>query len=164
MGGPPGRPCTSSGGRQASHRTPDDTRSSTMWGSACLVTIDWHEGQVNEYVPLSPSETRTQTSAVVISTSPHSPHVARMIAIGSSPPVPVGTYEIGGDHTALKEAIDSVLSRLLPCSSEYRLSASHRSDSRTEERELTVARTRSRRSRSRCVSVRPDSKAMCWSP
>ena len=53
-----------------------------MRGSAGLTTAIWQVGQRNRYAPeLSSMHTRTRTSAVVSSTSPQSPHVARMVGI-----------------------------------------------------------------------------------
>ena len=69
-----------------SYSTPEASRRSTVRGWAGLTTSVSQRGQTNEYVPWwLVGSTRTRTSAVPSSTSPHPVHVARIVAMSPTP-------------------------------------------------------------------------------
>src|SRR5438270_8164634 len=80
MGSPIRGSHSSAGSCQTAISTPEDTRSSTTLGSACLATAISHSGHRNVYEPLwSLAHTRTDTSLTVRSTSPQLGQLARIV-------------------------------------------------------------------------------------
>src|SRR5262245_49692001 len=86
MAGPSGRSSRSSAGIvQVDNSTPEATRRSTIRGSAGFTTAMCQAGHRKTYEPgLSSMHPLTRTSAVVSSTSPHWPQVARMVGTNGS--------------------------------------------------------------------------------
>src|SRR3954453_11183065 len=70
--------------------TPEETRSSTTFGSALLATAISHSGHRKVYEPLwSLAHTRTDTSPTVRSTSPQLGQLARIV-VTTLPPSAIG--------------------------------------------------------------------------
>src|SRR4051794_11544102 len=80
MGSPERGSHSSAGSCQTAIFTPEETRSSTTLGSACLATAISHCGHRKLYEPLwSLAHTRTDTSPTVRSTSPQLGQLARIV-------------------------------------------------------------------------------------